>query len=28
MIEEPFELDDERFDALLSATAEQLCMVY
>ena len=25
MIEEPFELDDERFDALLAATAEQLC---
>jgi hypothetical protein len=25
MIEEPFDLDDERFDALLAATAEQLC---
>src|SRR5262245_26932167 len=25
MIEEPFELDDERVDALLAATAEQLC---
>src|SRR6266545_6332686 len=25
MIEEPCELDDERFDALLAATAEQLC---
>jgi hypothetical protein len=25
MIEEPFEMDDERFDALLAATAEQLC---
>jgi hypothetical protein len=25
MIDEPFELDDERFDALLAATAEQLC---
>ena len=25
MIEEPFRLDDERFDALLAATAEQLC---
>src|SRR5262245_53743089 len=26
MIEEPFELSDERFDALLAATAEQLCV--
>jgi len=25
MIEEPFGMDDERFDALLAATAEQLC---
>lgn len=25
MIEEPFELNDERFDALLAATAEELC---
>lgn len=25
MIAEPFELNDERFDALLAATAEQLC---
>jgi hypothetical protein len=25
MIDEPFELDDERIDALLAATAEQLC---
>jgi len=25
MIEEPFPLDDERIDALLAATAEQLC---
>jgi hypothetical protein len=25
MIEEPFPLDDERLDALLAATAEQLC---
>jgi hypothetical protein len=25
MIEEPFELNDERFDALLAATAEALC---
>jgi len=28
MIEEPFELDDERFDALLAATAEQLRSVH
>jgi hypothetical protein len=25
MIDQPFGLDDERFDALLAATAEQLC---
>jgi len=25
MIGEPFELDDERFDALLASTVEQLC---
>lgn len=26
MIAEPFELDDDRIDALLAATAEQLCV--
>ncbi|MGH9938055.1 MAG: hypothetical protein ACREAM_17555 [Blastocatellia bacterium] len=25
MIEEPFELDDERFDALLASTADMIC---